>query len=85
MLFVGNSLTASNDLPAIVAAIARSDGRKLEYRTIAFGGYALEDHWNQGEARAAVRTGRWDVVVMQQGPSARESGEPAGMGDEIRG
>ncbi len=70
VLFVGNSLTASNDLPAIVAAMARSDGRRLEYRTIAPGGYAIEDHWNQGDARAALRTGDWDVVVMQQGPSA---------------
>jgi hypothetical protein len=70
VLFVGNSLTASNDLPATVAGIAAANGRRLEYRTVAPGGFALEDHWSQGEARAALETGRWDVVVMQQGPSA---------------
>ena len=70
VLFLGNSLTATNDLPAAVARIAQRAGRRLEYRTIAPGGYALEDHWNQGEARAVLAGGRWDVVVMQQGPSA---------------
>lgn len=70
VLFLGNSLTATNDLPATVARIAQRAGRRLEYRTIAPGGYALEDHWSQGEARAALAGGRWDVVVMQQGPSA---------------
>jgi hypothetical protein len=70
VLFVGNSLTASNDLPAHVAALASATGRKLEYRTVAFGGYSLEDHWNNGDARNALASGRWDLVVMQQGPSA---------------
>jgi hypothetical protein len=70
VLFVGNSLTATNDLPAVVAGLARATGRTLEYRTIAFGGFALEDHWSQGDARAALASGSWDVVVMQQGPSA---------------
>jgi hypothetical protein len=70
VLFVGNSLTASNDLPAVAARIASRSGRRLEYRTVAPGGYSLEDHWGGGDARSAVASGRWDVVVMQQGPSA---------------
>jgi hypothetical protein len=70
VLFVGNSLTEANDLPARVAALARATGRKLEYQTITFGGFSLEDHWYKGDARAALATRRWDVVVMQQGPSA---------------
>ena len=70
VLFIGNSLTATNDLPAVVAGIAGRAGHRLEYRTIAPGGYALEDHWNSGEARAALAGGRWDAIVMQQGPSA---------------
>ena len=61
VLFVGNSLTATNDLPAVVGRIARSHGRRLEYRTVEFGGYALEDHWAQGDARAGSRPagGTW--------------------------
>lgn len=70
VLFVGNSLTATNDLPAQVAALASATGRRLEYRTVAFGGYNLEDHWHNGEARRALAGGGWDFVVMQQGPSA---------------
>ncbi len=70
VLFVGNSLTATNDLPAYVAGLADASGRKLEYRTIAVGGYSLEDHWNLGEAQKALASRSWDVVVMQQGPSA---------------
>ena len=70
VLFVGNSLTETNDLPAKVAALAEATGRKLEYRTITFGGYNLEDHWHRGDARQALATRNWDVVVMQQGPSA---------------
>jgi hypothetical protein len=75
VLFVGNSLTATNDLPSVVAGIAERTGRRLEYRTIAPGGYALEDHWSQGEARAALASGSWDVIVMQQGPSALPESE----------
>jgi hypothetical protein len=70
VLFVGNSLTATNDLPAVVAGLARARARTLEYRTIAFGGYALEDHWARGDARAALASRSWDIVVLQQGPSA---------------
>ena len=74
VLFVGNSLTAVNDLPAYVAALANARGRKLEHLTIAPGGYSLEDHWNAGLARDALRNGSWDVAAFQQGPSAlRES------------
>jgi len=70
VLFVGNSLTETNDLPAVVESLAAAGGRRLETRTVAFGGFSLEDHWHAGAARAALADGHWDVVVMQQGPSA---------------
>jgi hypothetical protein len=71
VLFLGNSLTATNNLPGTVAAIARAGGHTaIDVETIAPGGYALEDHWANGAALAAVRTGRYDVVVLQQGPSS---------------
>ena len=70
VLFVGNSLTETNDLPARIAGLAAVTGRRLEYEAITFGGFSLEDHWNQGDARAAIATGRWNAVIMQQGPSA---------------
>lgn len=71
VLFIGNSLTATNDLPGMVTAIARGVGHAtVDTRTVAPGGFALEDHWTMGAARDALDGGRWDVVVLQQGPSS---------------
>jgi hypothetical protein len=71
VLFVGNSLTATNDLPALVATLARvTKSRPVEYRAMTPGGVSLEDHWNAGELSAALASGDWDAVVLQQGPSA---------------
>ena len=70
VLFVGNSLTQWNDLPGRVAGLAAATGRQLEHGEVIFGGFSLEDHWHQGDARAAIATGHWNVVIMQQGPSA---------------
>jgi hypothetical protein len=70
VLFVGNSLTDTNDLPAVVATLARGLGTEIEYETIAPGGMSLEDHWHAGRVPAELASGKWDAVVMQQGPSA---------------
>jgi hypothetical protein len=71
ILFVGNSLTYVNDLPAVVEAMARADDdRPLVVKTVAFPNFSLEDHWREGSARAELVDGRWDYVVMQQGPSS---------------
>ena len=70
VLFIGNSLTYTNDLPAIVEALARAERKSFISKSIAFPDFSLEDHWNQGDARKAISEGRWDIVVLQQGPSA---------------
>ncbi|HUF09986.1 MAG TPA: SGNH/GDSL hydrolase family protein [Rhodothermales bacterium] len=71
VLFVGNSLTYVNDLPEVVRAMARADSdRPLVVRTVAFPNFSLEDHWRTGSAGAELAGGRWDYVVMQQGPSS---------------
>ena len=57
VLFVGNSLTDTNDLPAVVATLARGLGTEIEYRTIAPGGTSLEDHWNAGQVPAELASG----------------------------
>jgi hypothetical protein len=75
VLFIGNSLTYTNDLPALVEALAEAAGEpRPNCKAIAAGGYSLEDHWNQGAARKAIAQGGWDVVVLQQGPSASTEG-----------
>lgn len=70
VLFVGNSLTATNDLAAAVRALAAEAGqRPVETQMVAPGGVSLEEHWRSTGARQALDEGRWDVVVLQQGPS----------------
>ena len=69
ILFIGNSLTYSNDLPGMVCALARAASRNAVCESVAKPDYSLEDHWNERDARRAIARG-WDVVVLQQGPSA---------------
>ena len=71
VLFIGNSLTAVNNLPATVAAIARSGGDSVSVRTVVGPGLALIDHYNGAtDALAVVGEGGWDYVVLQQGPTS---------------
>lgn len=75
VLFIGNSLTYANDLPAIVQALAEATRQKpLAYQTVAFPDFSLEDHWNREDAHKAMRKSVWDYVVLQQGPSASREG-----------
>ena len=68
ILFIGNDLIESTDVPARVAKLAQSLGRTATVETVAGPGYTLQDHWREARTAAAVRKG-WDVVVLQQGPS----------------
>lgn len=71
VLFVGNSLTYDNDLPGMTAQIAAStDAPPMVVGRVIRGGYSLGDHWAEGVAQGMIRSGNWDVVVLQQGPSA---------------
>jgi hypothetical protein len=74
ILFVGNSLTYSNDLPKLVAQYGASKGNQITTQTLAYGGYALEDHWNDGELQQLITKGSFDFVVVQQGPSSQADG-----------
>jgi hypothetical protein len=70
VLFIGNSLTYVNELPLMVAALARASGDTVSVRTAALPNYALIDHYNGGStALGELSQNRWDVVVLQQGPS----------------
>lgn len=68
-LFIGNSLTASNDLPGMVATLAEASGRTFEYRALLRPGVSLADHWASG-ADDVIRELGADVVILQQGPSS---------------
>ncbi len=70
VLFVGNSLTYTNDLPGMLAAVARQAGdADLATHNVSFPNFSLEDHWNEGTAKGLLERGQWEYVVLQQGPS----------------
>ena len=72
VLFIGNSLTYANELPAMVREIARAtDGVRIDVFDVAKPDFGLGEHWQDGEASRAIAKGRWDVVVLQQGPSSQ--------------
>jgi hypothetical protein len=74
VLFIGNSLTYTNDLPQTVAQLAASAGAQECYcYQIAYPNFALEDHYDNREAVRALEEESWDFVVMQQGPSTLAS------------
>ncbi|HSF38638.1 MAG TPA: hypothetical protein VLT87_02530, partial [Thermoanaerobaculia bacterium] len=70
VLFLGNSLTYSNDLPGIVQAFAKARGQEIYVDSVTLGGANLEDLWDDGSALDAIAKGNWNVVVLQQGPSS---------------
>jgi len=73
VLFVGNSLTYVNDVPGIVAELARASGvGTLQVAQVTAPDVDLRDHWQAGAAQSTIASGRWTHVVLQQGPSARE-------------
>jgi hypothetical protein len=72
VLFVGNSLTYTNDLPRTLADLATLGGDTIHTATVALPNVALVDHAaGQSDALPTIARGAWTWVVMQQGPSSR--------------
>ena len=73
LLFIGNSLTYTNNLPRIVEAVFAGAGAQASTDMVAMPGVSLFDHWYspQRKAEKAIARGGWTTVVMQQGPSSR--------------
>ena len=74
LLFVGNSLTYTNDLPDIVERLAKERGIKIGTQSVAYPNYALEDHWNDGCVQTLIDSKKFDFIIVQQGPSSQEEG-----------
>jgi len=74
ILFVGNSLTYTNNLPELVKQIAQEKGITLGIKTIAKPNYAIVDHWAEGEVQQYIESKNFDYVIIQQGPSSQQEG-----------
>ena len=66
ILFIGNSFTARNGLPDLIAQLAAAHGKKIEHYLISAGGASLRRHLNAGEALKEIENGHFDHVVLQE-------------------
>lgn len=74
VLFIGNSLTSVNDLPAAVAKVAEAAHDTVRVGMAAGPNLAVIDHTNGStDAVGQIDGGRWSFVMLQQGPT------PAGV------
>ena len=71
VLFIGNSLTAINDLPGSIVALAKARGKALEFDTslLPKSAQTLKEHWTDPGQRALkkIQSKKWDYVVLQDG------------------
>ena len=75
ILFIGNSLTYTNNLPELVRKKAKIIGEKVKVKTVAFPNYAIEDHWKDGKVQQLIKSKKFQYVIIQQGPSSQLDGK----------
>jgi len=88
VLFLGNSYTYFNDLPAILSELAKAGHQcGVETRMVAPGGKTLKDHWQSSASHQALDSQSWDFVVLQDqstlGINFYFEGQTRVGGDEI--
>jgi hypothetical protein len=83
VLFIGNSFTARNNIPELIAQLAQSRGKRLQHRLISAGGASLRMHWNKGDAQQEIRQTRYEYVVLQE-QSTLPIKNPSRMHENIR-
>lgn len=75
ILFIGNSLTYTNDLPLLVKTKAKYSGYNLETEMLTEANYSISDHWKKGDVQKLIRSKKYDIVIIQQGPSSQTNGK----------
>ena len=65
-LFLGNSYTAVNNLPQMVADVAHSAGDSLYFDSNAPGSCTLQIHSTNATSLSKIMAGGWDYVVLQE-------------------
>ena len=70
VLFIGNSLTYTNDLPGTVSALANSVGDTIRTASVALPNFAVIDHaLGLSNAVDVIKSQQWEFVILQQGPT----------------
>ena len=75
ILFVGNSLTYTNNLPLLVKKQAKKHGVNINTKMVVKPNYALPDHWDEGKVQKLITTKAYKFVIVQQGPSSSVEGK----------
>lgn len=82
VLFIGNSLTTVNDLPRLVADLAKSRQHPMEYDVYAPGGKDLSEHASDPVTLNKIKENAWDFVVLQE-QSQRPSFDQEQVEEEV--
>ena len=65
ILFLGNSYTFFNRMPAMVKAMADTKGLRPDVHMHAAPAASFQSHWNDGRAREKLEGTAWDFVILQ--------------------
>jgi len=66
VLFIGNSYTSVNDLPATFADLAWSGGHRVATGALDSGGWTLAEHVADPATAATLSSEAWNTVVLQE-------------------
>jgi hypothetical protein len=66
VLFLGNSYTAYNNLPALTQSLSASANKTLIVDSNTPGGHTLEGHAGNPGSQSKIKQGNWDFVVLQE-------------------
>jgi len=66
VLFIGNSYTYVNDLPALLSSVAQSTGDSVIYDSNCIGGYTFQLHSTNATTLQKIAQGNFDFVVLQE-------------------
>ena len=66
VLFIGNSHTYVNDMPALFIEEAQKDNVRCDVAMLALGGWRLSQHVKEPQTRFNILHGHYDYVVLQE-------------------
>lgn len=66
VLLVGNSSIYFNNMPKMIEAISSENGVEINTKLIAYGGYSLQDHLQDGILEKMLDSLDWDFVVLNE-------------------
>ncbi len=78
VLFIGNSYTYVNDLPAMFDALSTSLGKTVTVGSKTNGGFTFQNHYNDQQTFTAMHQQEWNLVVLQA-----QSQEPSFPYDQV--